>query len=148
MLSNPPEVLLSDQQTEFAIILAASRGTRMKSSLCKVLHPICGQPMVVHVVSAAQAAGLKPVVVVHHQEDAVRAALEGMDVLFARQEQTRGTGDAVQSALSVLPQSGTVLVMAGDAPLIRSETMAALRERYAGRMDLAKASATVKERLG
>ena len=121
---------MSDQKSEFAIILAAGRGTRMKSSLAKVLHPICGQSMVAHVVSAAQQASLQPVVVVHHQEAAVRADLDGCGVLFARQEQTRGTGDAVHSALSVLPESGTVLIMAGDAPLIRAETMAALRDAH------------------
>ena len=106
---------------QFAIILAAGRGTRMKSSLAKVLHPICGQPMVAHVVASARAAGLEPVVVVHHQEDAVRSALEGQQVRFARQVQTRGTGDAVAAALDVLPEEGTVLVMAGDAPLIARE---------------------------
>lgn len=121
---------MRDEKSEFAIILAAGRGTRMKSSLAKVLHPICGQPMVCHVVAAAQAAGLQPVVVVHHQESEVRAALAGTGVLFARQEQTRGTGDAVQAALSVLPDSGTVVVMAGDAPLIRSQTMEGLRAAH------------------
>ena len=130
VLSNTPEVPLSDHKSEFAIILAAGRGTRMKSSLAKVLHPVCGRPMVAHVVAAAKAAGLQPVVVVHHQEDAVRAALDGMGAHFARQEQTRGTGDAVQSALDVLPEAGRVLVMAGDAPLIRAETMAALRDAH------------------
>jgi len=122
-----------DEKSEFAIILAAGRGTRMKSSLAKVLHPICGQPLVTHVVAAAQMAGLKPVVVVHHQEEAVREALAGEDVIFARQAKTRGTGDAVRSALGVLPETGTVLVMAGDAPLIRSETMTALREAHGTR---------------
>jgi bifunctional UDP-N-acetylglucosamine pyrophosphorylase / glucosamine-1-phosphate N-acetyltransferase len=105
----------------------------MKSELAKVLHPICGRDMVGHVVASAKAAGLQPVVVVHHQEEAVREALAGADVRFARQEQTRGTGDAVAAALSVLPESGTVLVMAGDAPLIRPKTMARLLAAHADR---------------
>ena len=102
----------------------------MKSSLAKVLHPICGKPMVEHVVLAAQSAGLQPVVVVNHQEAEVRSALAGLDVRFARQVETRGTGDAVAAALSVLPEDGTVLVMAGDAPLILSKTMADLRQAH------------------
>jgi bifunctional UDP-N-acetylglucosamine pyrophosphorylase/glucosamine-1-phosphate N-acetyltransferase len=95
----------------------------MKSSLAKVLHPLLGKPMVGHVVSAARGAGLLPVLVVNHQEEHVRSAFKGTSTLFARQEQTRGTGDAVASALSVLPESGTVVVMAGDAPLLRTETV-------------------------
>ena len=114
-------------QADFAVILAAGRGTRMKSTLAKVLHPLLGKPMVAHVAASAERAGLRPVLVVNHQEDAVRAAFAGSDMMFARQEETRGTGDAVASALKVLPESGTVVVMAGDAPLLRAETIAALR---------------------
>jgi len=117
-------------QADFAVILAAGRGTRMKSKLAKVLHPLLGKPMVAHVAASAQLAGLRPVLVVNHQEDAVRAAFEGVDVLFARQELTRGTGDAVASALAALPDAGTVVVMAGDAPLLRAETIAALRAAH------------------
>ena len=117
-------------QADFAVILAAGRGTRMKSELAKVLHPILGRPMVAHVAAAASAAGLAPVVVVNHQEEAVRAALQGSAIRFARQEQTRGTGDAVASALSALPDSGTVVVMAGDAPLLRAETISRLHEAH------------------
>jgi bifunctional UDP-N-acetylglucosamine pyrophosphorylase / glucosamine-1-phosphate N-acetyltransferase len=110
----------------YAVILAAGRGTRMKSALAKVLHPLLGRPMVGHVVASARGAGLAPVLVVNHQEEAVRAAFAGTDTQFVRQLQTLGTGDAVASALSVLPESGTVVVMAGDAPLIRCETISAL----------------------
>jgi bifunctional N-acetylglucosamine-1-phosphate-uridyltransferase/glucosamine-1-phosphate-acetyltransferase GlmU-like protein len=110
---------MSSQSTDFAVILAAGRGTRMKSTLAKVLHPMLGRPMVGHVVAAARSAGLSPVLVVNHQEEQVRAAFDGTDTAFARQVQTRGTGDAVASALSVLPDSGTVVVMAGDSPLIK-----------------------------
>ena len=112
------------QEQNFAVILAAGRGTRMKSDLAKVLHPLLGKPMVGHVVDAATRADLQPVVVVNHQEDRVRSALEHSEVLFARQTETRGTGDAVASALSVLPEAGTVVVMAGDAPLIVCHALA------------------------
>jgi len=118
---------MTTDHSDFAIILAAGRGTRMKSDLAKVLHPLVGLPMVEHVVLAAQAAQLAPVVVVNHQEEAVRGALASRSVRFARQEQTRGTGDAVSSALSVLPDTGTVIVLSGDAPLIRASTLQALR---------------------
>jgi bifunctional UDP-N-acetylglucosamine pyrophosphorylase/glucosamine-1-phosphate N-acetyltransferase len=115
---------------DFAVILAAGRGTRMKSDLAKVLHPLVGRTMVGHVVAASQDAGLRPVLVVNHQEEAVRSAFAEVDVQFARQEQTRGTGDAVASALGVLPEAGTVVVMAGDAPLLRAETIASLRAAH------------------
>ena len=107
-----------------AVILAAGLGTRMRSSLAKVLHPLCGRPMVAWVVEAVRHAGCEPVVVVHHQEDAVRAALPG--VRCVRQEQPRGTGDAVRAASPALPAEGTVLVLPGDAPLLRAETLDAL----------------------
>jgi bifunctional UDP-N-acetylglucosamine pyrophosphorylase/glucosamine-1-phosphate N-acetyltransferase len=117
---------MESQEQNFAVILAAGRGTRMKSELAKVLHPLVGRPMVAHVVASAQAAKLQPVVVVNHQEDRVRSALEELDVRFARQTETRGTGDAVECALEALPEQGTVVVMAGDAPLVRTETIARL----------------------
>lgn len=110
--------------TGAALILAAGRGTRMKSSLAKVLHPLLGRPMVRFPIDAARAAGLSPYVVVNYQEDRVRAALSDQaDVAFARQEQTRGTGDAVRSAFGVLPDAGVVVVMNGDGPLLTAETL-------------------------
>ncbi|MEC8194011.1 MAG: bifunctional UDP-N-acetylglucosamine diphosphorylase/glucosamine-1-phosphate N-acetyltransferase GlmU [Myxococcota bacterium] len=121
---------MQTENNDFAVILAAGRGTRMKSTLAKVLHPLLGRPMVGHVVDAAKAAGLRPILVVHHQEDAVREALAGDDVVFARQQETRGTGDAVASALSALPSEGTVVVLSGDAPLVTSETVGDLRQSH------------------
>jgi bifunctional UDP-N-acetylglucosamine pyrophosphorylase/glucosamine-1-phosphate N-acetyltransferase len=121
---------MQSQEQNFAVILAAGRGTRMKSALAKVLHPLVGRPMVAHVVASAQAASLQPVVVVNHQEDRVRSALDGLNVRFVRQTETRGTGDAVGCALDDLPEQGTVVVMAGDAPLVRTETIAGLWEAH------------------
>lgn len=110
-----------------AVVLAAGLGTRMRSSLAKVLHPLLGRPMVHFPVQAAQDAGLDVILVVHHQEDAVRAAFAGQPgVAFARQEAPRGTGDAVRSALEQLPAQGVVVVTCGDAPLLRAETLRAL----------------------
>ncbi len=112
-----------------AIVLAAGQGTRMKSSRVKVLHPIAGRPMVRRVVDAAVAAGCDPVVVViGRQGDAVRHELEHLpQVRFARQDEQRGTGHAVRCAGPVLERfDGTVLLLPGDVPLIRPETLAAL----------------------
>lgn len=117
-----------------ALILAAGRGTRMKSELIKVLHPILGQPMVMWPIHAAQKAGLKPCLVVGHQEEKVRSTLRDEDLLFARQVVPRGTGDAVLSAFDVLPQEGVVLVCCGDTPLLRTETLSMLMEAHQGHL--------------
>jgi len=116
------------------LVLAAGMGTRMRSALSKVLHPLLGRVMVDYPVSAAQEAGLDVVVVVHNQEAAVRAALAPRGVAFARQEAPRGTGDAVRSALADLPETGVVVVMAGDAPLFRAETLRRLLEAHGDKL--------------
>ena len=121
---------MQTENNDFAVILAAGQGTRMKSTLAKVLHPLLGRPMAGHVVDAAKAAGMRPILVVHHQEDAVREALGGDGVVFARQMQTRGTGDAVASALGALPENGTVVVLSGDAPLVTAKTIRDLRASH------------------
>ena len=115
-----------------ALILAAGQGTRMKSKLIKVLHPILGMPMVMWPIQAARNAGLQPCLVVGHQEELVRSALEGEEILFARQPVPRGTGDAVLCAFHVLPQEGAVLVCCGDTPLLRSKTLALLLQAHEG----------------
>jgi bifunctional UDP-N-acetylglucosamine pyrophosphorylase/glucosamine-1-phosphate N-acetyltransferase len=112
-----------------AVILAAGQGTRMKSSKPKVAFEICGWPMVRHVVEAVRA--LRPartVVVVGHGRDEVKASLEGAgSVTFAVQKEQRGTADAVEAALPSLKGfDGTVLVLCGDVPLVRPETLTAL----------------------
>ncbi len=118
-------------RTPHALILAAGRGTRMKSRLSKVLHPLCGRPMVMWVVEAARGAGCAPAAVVGHQAEAVTAVL-GPTVPAALQAAPRGTGDAVASAGGLIPREGTVLVLAGDTPLLRSETLSALLRGHSG----------------
>ena len=115
-----------------ALILAAGRGTRMKSELIKVLHPILGKAMVMWPIHAAQEAGLKPCLVVGHQEEKVRGALSNEDILFARQAVPRGTGDAVLCAFDVLPKEGAVLVCCGDTPLLRTQTLSRLMNAHEG----------------
>lgn len=100
----------------------------MRSALPKVAHTILGVPVVAHVVEAVRAAGVGRVVVVTgHGASTVESLLAGADVTFARQEEQLGTGHAVMCALDALGGvEGPVLVLAGDAPLIRPETISAL----------------------
>ena len=87
-----------------AVVLAAGKGTRMKSGVIKVLHPVAGRPMLSWPVSAAREAGAAPIVlVIGHQANAVQGLFRGDDgVLCAMQEQQLGTGHAVACALDVL----------------------------------------------
>lgn len=108
------------------VILAAGQGTRMKSSLPKVLHPVAGRPMVAWAVKAARELGARNVVVVTgHGAEAVEAALAGSGVVFARQEQQLGTGHAFLAGMDALDdhREADVLVLYGDTPLLRTETL-------------------------
>lgn len=112
-----------------AIILAAGKGTRMKSELPKVMHSACGRPMVEHVLEAARSAGVKRlVVVVGYKAELVRDGLSSHpDVEFAVQSEQKGTGHAVQMCAEQLANhDGPVLVLAGDTPLLRGKSLAAL----------------------
>jgi bifunctional UDP-N-acetylglucosamine pyrophosphorylase / glucosamine-1-phosphate N-acetyltransferase len=107
-----------------AVVLAAGQGTRMRSAVPKVLHPLCGRPMVLWPVAAAREAGARDVVVVGGPDRALAEHLPA-GVELAVQEQPRGTGDAVLAAAELIDPASTVLVLAGDVPLI---TAAAVRE--------------------
>jgi UDP-N-acetylglucosamine diphosphorylase/glucosamine-1-phosphate N-acetyltransferase len=116
-----------------AVVLAAGLGKRMNSDLPKVLHPALGKPLLLHVLG--QLDPLKPaltVVVVGHRAALVREALRDREVLFAEQSPQLGTGHAVQMAwASVEKGPDTLLVLAGDMPLIRTATLKRLLERHA-----------------
>lgn len=119
-------------QGPVAIILAAGHGKRMKSAKAKVLHEVCGRPMIRYVVEAARGAGAKTViVVVGYGADQVRASLAGeTDVLFATQTRQLGTGDAVKACHPLLEgYQGPALVLVGDEPLIRPQPLANLLTR-------------------
>jgi bifunctional UDP-N-acetylglucosamine pyrophosphorylase/glucosamine-1-phosphate N-acetyltransferase len=107
------------------VILAAGEGKRMKSAVPKVLQKIAGQPMLNHVINAARA--LQPAgihIVYGHGGEQVRAALQAQtDLQWAQQAQQLGTGHAVQQAMPNIPDNAIVLVLYGDVPLIRSETL-------------------------
>ncbi len=104
-----------------AIILAAGKGTRMNSPLPKVLHPICGQPMIKNVILACQRAGIEDIrIIVGHGGNLVKAVVENLGVQIFHQAQQLGTGDAVRaSQLETL--SGDVIILNGDHPLVQSE---------------------------
>ena len=115
-----------------AIILAAGHGKRMKSEKAKVLHEVCGQPMIRYVVDAARGAGARTIiVVVGYAADQVRAYLKGEpDILFATQTEQLGTGHAVKSCRPLLTDyEGPALVLVGDEPLLRPQPLADLLVR-------------------
>ena len=111
------------------MVLAAGKSTRMKSALPKVLHEVCGRPMIEYVLDAARAAGVSRIVaVVGHRAELVREQLSRHgDVEYALQSEQHGTGHAVMMCRDQLASHrGSVLVLAGDTPLLKSESLAAL----------------------
>ena len=107
------------------LVLAAGKGTRMKSDLIKVLHPLMGQPMLAHVLNAASyLTPSRVVVIVGHQADLVVETFSDLGLTFVHQEQQLGTGHAVASASDALSDfKGTVLILSGDVPLLSPQTM-------------------------
>ena len=109
-----------------AIILAAGKGTRMKSRLPKVLHEIAGRPMLGHAIAAAQEAGAGEILLVTSpDQDDVRAYADGLEVTLTHciQHQQNGTGDAVAAALPEAKKHERLVVMFGDTPLMRAELL-------------------------
>ena len=118
------------QSSALAIVLAAGKGTRMKSDLPKVLHRIAGAPMLAHVLQAGSAAGIaRGCLVVGPNMEAVGEAGQAVDAgldVFVQPEQL-GTADAVKAALPALEAGqGPILVLYGDTPLLRAETLKAV----------------------
>src|SRR5919107_1172785 len=115
----------------FAAVLAAGKGTRMRSNRAKVLHTICGVPMVNYAIAALEPVGPeRTLVVVGHQADEVRAILPP-GVGSVLQKEQHGTGDAVRVALDTIEEEeGILLVVNGDGPLISSRTLVELVERH------------------
>jgi bifunctional UDP-N-acetylglucosamine pyrophosphorylase/glucosamine-1-phosphate N-acetyltransferase len=116
-----------------AVVLAAGRGTRMKSDLPKVLFPVLGRPMIHWVLDALQAAGCqRSIVVVGYRAEDVQLELSGRSgVSFALQSEQLGTGHAVEMCREQLEKhSGTVVVVAGDSPLIQPASVARLLEEF------------------
>ena len=120
--------------TKTAIILAAGKGTRMKSDLPKVLHEVCGRPMVAYVIDACRQAGCdKLIIVIGHQADSVKDVFRSTDgdIAWVEQIEQLGTGHAVMACCGELESlSGPVIVLAGDGPLIRPTTLSELLETH------------------
>lgn len=116
---------------KYAIVLAAGKGTRMKSKLYKVLHPVCGKPMVQHVVDHVISVGVQNIVtVVGHGAELVKTQL-GDHSEYALQAEQLGTAHAViQAAPMLKDKEGTTLVICGDTPLISPETIQALFDEH------------------
>lgn len=117
------------------VILAAGLGTRMKSRRAKVLHELGGLPLISHVVKTARTLDPKTILVVvgHQAQEVETVVLEAVGELasFVVQEKQRGTGDAVESARSLLENSDSLLlVLSGDVPLIRAETLQQLIDHH------------------
>ncbi len=108
-----------------AVILAAGKGTRMKSALPKVLHPLCGYPLAHYPARLTSSLGCRPsVMVVGHRAAAVETALADPGLSFARQDEQLGTGHALLCARPLLADfRGTLLLLCGDVPLLRRQTV-------------------------
>jgi bifunctional UDP-N-acetylglucosamine pyrophosphorylase/glucosamine-1-phosphate N-acetyltransferase len=133
-----------------AVVLAAGQGTRMRSRLPKVLHPVAGRPMLDHVLASLRAAGIEQrVVVTGHGAEEVEAHL-GDRALSVRQEPQRGTADAVRTGLAKISgEVGQVVVAMGDAPLVPAELYMALQRALAeGDACIALLSAHVADPTG
>jgi bifunctional UDP-N-acetylglucosamine pyrophosphorylase/glucosamine-1-phosphate N-acetyltransferase len=131
-----------------AVILAAGKGTRMKSDRAKVLHELGGRPLVAYPIRAAQQAGATRVVVVtgYAQQEVRQAVTEtspdSVELAFANQDRQLGTGHAVFCALDDVPnEPAAVLILSGDVPLLRSESLRELISAYE-RSDVGAAFAT------
>src|SRR6266536_2924366 len=119
----------SPQRVAIAI-MAAGKGTRLKSKHPKVLHEVGGKPLLAHVIAAARKVvpGEDIFAIIGHEADAVQRAVEGTGIRFVRQEPQRGTGHALMCAAKSLASYEQVIVLSGDAPLISSTAIESLRD--------------------
>ena len=119
------------------VILAAGKGTRMKSSMPKVLHPLAHKPLVQHVIDTARSLDPSQIVVVYgHGGDQVREVVIDADLSWAEQAEQLGTGHAVQQAMPHIKEADRVLVLYGDVPLTSAETLRELLDQAGKGMGL------------
>jgi bifunctional UDP-N-acetylglucosamine pyrophosphorylase / glucosamine-1-phosphate N-acetyltransferase len=119
----------SGVSSPLVLVMAAGRGTRMRSSTPKMLHPVCGRPMVAWPVLAAREAGAGRIAAIVSPDVDISAGLpEGVETVV--QPASDGTGGAVRAAKSLIEEAETVLVLSGDVPLLSAETIAALLEAH------------------
>jgi bifunctional UDP-N-acetylglucosamine pyrophosphorylase / glucosamine-1-phosphate N-acetyltransferase len=120
------------------VILAAGEGTRMRSATPKLLHSLCGQPMLAWTLAAAREAGARKIVVIDGPGRGLAEAVDGVATI-AVQEEPRGTADAVRAAAGEIDGDGPVIVLNGDAPLVSPGTITALADAH----DASGAAATI-----
>lgn len=119
-----------------AVILAAGKGTRMKSDLPKVVHTIHGKCLVDYVIDAARGAGAQDIcLVVGYKQDVVCNSIAHKDVAFALQPEQLGTGHAVKCAREFLGDAGMTMILFGDTPLITAETLSRLAQYHEEHQD-------------
>ena len=119
------------------VILAAGKGTRMKSSLAKVLHQLAGKPLLGHVYDTAKSLGADEVVIVYgHGGEEVKAVCNYFDAIWVEQKQQLGTGHAVQQAMEVVNPHNDVLVLYGDVPLTSVNSLNQLIEDFENKISL------------
>ena len=134
------------------VILAAGQGSRMKSKLPKVLHKVGGKPMVQHVIDTAsslntESSNVNTHVVIGHGAELVKTTLEGQALNFALQAEQKGTGHAVAQAMPEVAENSVVLVLYGDVPLTKPETMQQMVD-LAAKGDLALLTVNLKDPTG
>ena len=112
------------------VILAAGQGTRMNSSLPKVLHTIGGKPMLQHVVDCCRELGAEKMIVIYgHGGETVRKNIAGEDINWTEQKEQKGTGHAVLQAFDIIEDDAIVIIAYGDVPLIKTNTLRLLADK-------------------
>ncbi|UED73066.1 bifunctional UDP-N-acetylglucosamine diphosphorylase/glucosamine-1-phosphate N-acetyltransferase GlmU [Brevibacillus sp. DP1.3A] len=126
--------------SRYAIVLAAGKGTRMRSTRCKVLHEVCGKPMIQHIVDRLHGLGIHEIIlIVGHGAEQVKKQF-GASVRYAYQSEQLGTAHAVMMAADLLQdKQGTTIVLSGDTPLVREKTL----EQLLAQHETQRAAATV-----
>ncbi len=123
----PSDAMSPTFENVLPVILAAGLGTRMKSSKPKVLHELCGRPMLAYILAAAQQTSSRRPLIVYSPATAIVAEVFADEADFALQEKPLGTADAVRAAMAAAPEStGEVLVLSGDVPLVQVDLLAEL----------------------
>jgi UDP-N-acetylglucosamine diphosphorylase/glucosamine-1-phosphate N-acetyltransferase len=120
--------IIEKQEIIRTIILAAGKGTRMKTDLVKVLHPLCGKPLLSYVVEVAREIASEEItVVVGYQAETVKEIFKGQNLTFVEQREQLGTGHAVLQARGIFENyRGNILIVSGDVPLLRPSTARSL----------------------
>jgi bifunctional UDP-N-acetylglucosamine pyrophosphorylase/glucosamine-1-phosphate N-acetyltransferase len=136
---------MNRQPPLFAVILAAGKGTRMKSNRAKVLHEVFFAPMIHHVLTAVQdVQPVKSVVIVGHQREAVIQAVQGFASECVVQEEQLGTGHAVLCAeQAITDQEGVVMILCGDTPLIKAHTLQSMYRQHLDRSSVCTVMTTI-----